>query len=186
MFLSLTIICVVAAAILAFVNKQTEPSIAFSKKEKLVNAIKEVVPGFDNSPSDESYMLPLDTGDSLKVYPAKKAGELIGVAIESYTMNGFSGEIKIIVGLKPNGEVIDYAILQHAETPGLGDKMGTWFRTDKNKQSILGRDLSQGPLSVSKDGGDVDAITAATISSRAFLDAVNRAYTAYANSDSKE
>jgi electron transport complex protein RnfG len=61
--------------------------------------------------------------------------------------------------------------------------MQDWFRTDKNKQSVLGRDLSKGELKVSKDGGDVDAITAATISSRAFLDAVNRAYAAYSGID---
>jgi len=183
MFLSLTVICVVAAAVLAFVNQQTSPSIVASKKAKLENAIKEVVPGFDNSPLDDAYMVEISSGDSLKIYPAKKAGELIGVAVESNTMKGFSGEIKILVGLKPNGEVIDYAVLQHAETPGLGDKMDPWFKTDKNKQSVIGRNLSSGTLSVTKDGGDVDAITAATISSRAFLDAVNRAYAAYANQE---
>jgi electron transport complex protein RnfG len=61
--------------------------------------------------------------------------------------------------------------------------MQEWFRTDKNKQSVLGRSLANGELKVSKDGGDVDAITAATISSRAFLNAVNRAYSAYAGTD---
>jgi len=177
---------VVAAAILAFVNKQTSPLIATSKKEKLENAIKEVVPGFDNSPLDEAFKIPLAEGDSLLVYPARKGTELIGVAVESNTMKGFSGEIKIIVGLTPAGEVIDYAVLQHAETPGLGDKMDPWFKTDKNNQNIIGRNLSDGALNVSKDGGDVDAITAATISSRAFLDAVNRAYVAYSKSELKE
>ena len=62
-------------------------------------------------------------------------------------------------------------------------KMQEWFRTDKNKQSIIGRKLDTNGLKVTKDGGDVDAITAATISSRAFLDAVNRAYSAYAGTD---
>lgn len=182
MFLSLTIICIVAAAILAFVNKQTTPLIAASKKEKLENAIKDVVPGFDNSPLDEAFKIAVSGGDSLLLYPARKGNELIGVAVESISMKGFSGEIKIIVGLTPAGEVIDYAVLQHAETPGLGDKMDPWFKTDKNNQNIIGRNLSESLLSVSKDGGDVDAITAATISSRAFLDAVNKAYSAYSES----
>ncbi|MDU1903250.1 MAG: RnfABCDGE type electron transport complex subunit G [Dysgonomonas sp.] len=182
MFLSLFIISIVAAAVLAFVNIQTSPSIIASKKQKLENAIQEVVPGFDNSPLSESYKLVSNEGDSLTIYPAKKSGELIGIAIESATMSGFSGEIRIIVGLTPQGKIIDYAVLQHAETPGLGDKMDPWFRTEKNNQNILGRDLSQSKLSVSKDGGDVDAITAATISSRAFLDAVNKAYATYSNS----
>jgi len=71
-------------------------------------------------------------------------------------------------------------VLQHAETPGLGSKMATWFKNPaKPSQSIIGRDLSQGMLAVTKDGGTVDAITAATITSRAFLEAVNKAYSAY-------
>ena len=72
---------------------------------------------------------------------------------------------------------------KHSETPGLGSKMQEWFRTDKNKQSVIGRTLTEDGLKVSKDGGDVDAITAATISSRAFLDAINRAYSAYKSVD---
>lgn len=185
MFLSLTVICIVAAAILAFVNEQTSAVIAVSKKQKLEESIRMVVPGFDNSPLEESFMAAVAQGDSVRIYPARKSGELIGVAVESNTMNGFSGEIRIMVGLKTSGEVIDYAVLQHAETPGLGDKMDPWFKTDKNKQNILGKNLSEKALSVSKDGGEVDAITAATISSRAFLEAVNRAYTAYVNSEIK-
>ena len=78
---------------------------------------------------------------------------------------------------------MNYSVLEHNETPGLGSKMEEWFRTDKGKQSVLGRDMKGGALKVSKDGGDVDAITAATISSRAFLDAVNRAYSAYTQTD---
>ena len=79
--------------------------------------------------------------------------------------------------------LLDYSVLQHAETPGLGAKLQEWFRADKNKQSVLGRTIPDGGLKVTKDGGDVDAITAATISSRAFLDAVNRAYSAFAGVD---
>ena len=178
MFLSLTIICVCVGGILAGVNELTREPIEQSEKAKLENAIKEVVPAFDNSPSEEAYFGKISEGDSLKIYPAKKAGQLVGVAVESYSMKGFSGEIDIIVGFDLEGKVFNYAVLQHAETPGLGDKMGLWFKTDKNRQNILGKNLSSCELKVSKDGGDVDAITAATISSRAFLDAVNRAYTA--------
>jgi electron transport complex protein RnfG len=180
MFLSLTMICIVTSGILAFVNTKTAGPIAYSKKQRLEEAVKLVVPDFDNSPLDESWMAEVASGDSLRIYPARKNGKLIGAAIESNSMKGFGGEIKVLVGLDVNGKLLDYAVLQHAETPGLGDKMGTWFKTDKNKQSIIGKDLSLGMLNVSKDDGEVDAITAATISSRAFLDAVNRAYAAFA------
>lgn len=180
MLLSLTIICGGAGAILAGVNDYTTAPIAASKAAALETAIKEVTPPFDNNPTKESYKAATAEGDSLLIYPAKKDGKLIGVAVESNTQKGFSGEIKVIVGFDADGKLFNYSVLQHAETPGLGAKMQEWFRMNKNKQSVLGRSLSDGNLQVSKDGGDVDAITAATISSRAFLDAVNRAYSAYA------
>ncbi len=183
MLLSLTIICLAAGAILAGVNMVTTGPIAASKAAALETAIKAVTPEFDNKPSAEAYMAVTGEGDSLRIYPAKKGGELVGAAVESNTMSGFSGEIRVIVGFDKSGKLYNYSVLQHAETPGLGSKMQEWFSTDKNKQSVLGRDLTQGELKVSKDGGDVDAITAATISSRAFLHAVNRAYSAYAGTD---
>lgn len=183
MFLSLTIICLVAGAILAGVNMYTSGPIAATKAAALEQAIKEVTPEFDNKPTEEAYMAVTTDGDSLKIYPATKGGEFVGAAVESNTKKGFSGEIRVIVGFDVNGKLLNYSVLQHAETPGLGAKMQEWFRMDKNQQNVLGKNLADGPLKVTKDGGDVDAITAATITSRAFLDAVNRAYSAYAASD---
>ena len=174
MFLSLTIICVVAGAILAGVNMYTTGPIAATKAAALEAAIKAVTPAFDNKPTD---------GDSLKIYPAKQDGKFVGAAVESNTMKGFGGEIRVIVGFDTEGKLLNYSVLQHAETPGLGAKMQEWFRTDKNRQSVLGRNLSDGELKVTKDGGDVDAITASTITSRAFLNAVNRAYSAFSGAD---
>ena len=183
MLLSLTGICVVAGAILAGVNQMTTEPIAASKAASLEAAIKAVTPEFDNKPAEESYMAATYDGDSLRIYPAKKGDELVGVAVESSTKKGFGGEIKIVVGFDPDGKLINYSVQKHSETPGLGSKMQEWFRTDKNKQSVIGRTLTEDGLKVSKDGGDVDAITAATISSRAFLDAINRAYSAYKSVD---
>lgn len=183
MLLSLTGICVVAGAILAGVNQMTTEPIAASKAAGLEAAIKAVTPEFDNKPAEESYMAATYDGDSLRIYPAKKGDELVGVAVESSTKKGFGGEIKVVVGFDPDGKLINYSVQKHSETPGLGSKMQEWFRTDKNKQSVIGRTLTEDGLKVSKDGGDVDAITAATISSRAFLDAINRAYSAYKSVD---
>lgn len=184
MFLSLTGICVVAGAILAGVNLYTTGPIAASKAAALQNAIQAVVPAFDNNPTEEAYMAATSDGDSLKIYPAKKDGKFVGAAVESSTNKGFSGEIKVIVGFDATGKLHNYSVLQHAETPGLGAKMQAWFSDTSNpKRCVIGRELSQGNLQVSKDGGTVDAITAATITSRAFLNAVNRAYSAYSGSD---
>ena len=123
-----------------------------------------------------------DTVNNLPVYRAYQDDTFVGAAVEA-SANGFGGEIKIMVGFDPQGNIIDYAVLQQAETPGLGTKIVDWFKTDKNNQSIKGKNPATNNLTVSKDGGEVDAITAATISSRAFLEAVQSAYNAYANND---
>lgn len=175
-------ISVFAAGALGIVNNLTREPIKLAEMAIQESAIREVTPGFDNTPVDEKYMLITDEGDSISCFPAKKDGKLTGVAIESYSTKGFGGEIKIMVGLEPDGRIFNYSVLKHKETPGLGSKMADWFRTKKNKQSILGLDPGKDKVWVSKDGGDVDAITAATISSRAFLDAIDRAYRAYMKS----
>ena len=84
-----------------------------------------------------------------------------------------------MVGFDMDDKVVNYEILQHAETPGLGSKMGDWFKDIESSKSIIGRDMTLGALAVKNDGGDIDAITASTITSRAFLNAVNSAYNAY-------
>lgn len=102
------------------------------------------------------------------------AGHEDGVAVEA-AVDGFGGQFRVMVGFDAEGNILGYEILEHQETPGLGSHMTHWFKNaDKPGQNIIGR--KAGNLTVSKDGGDVDAITAATISSRAFLKAVNQAY----------
>lgn len=184
MFLSLFTISLVVAVLLAQVNKMTAKPIAEAKALKLENAIKEVVPEFDNNPVEEAYKMPASNGDSLLVYPAKKGDDVVGFAINTYSNNGFSGNIQVMVGFDMEDNVVNYSILSHAETPGLGSKMNEWFRdAAKPSQVVIGRNLSEGNLSVSKDGGQIDAITASTITSRAFLEAINRAYAVYKASD---
>lgn len=186
MLLSLSLICLSVAILLAQVNKMTAKPIADAQAMKLKNAISEVVPAFDNDPTSEAFLMPTGEGDSLVVYPAKQGGEVVGYALNTYSNNGFSGNIQLMVGFDMEHKITQYSILKHAETPGLGSKMGEWFsNTEKAAQSVIGRDLSKGPLSVSKDGGDVDAITASTITSRAFLEAINRAYAVYTGSMSE-
>ncbi len=134
-----------------------------------MTAIKQVVPEFNNNPNKEMYRLPTGDGDSLDIYPAKKDDEIVGYAVNTYTKKGFSGNINLMAGFKPDGTIFNISVLEHKETPGLGSKMNDpAFRNqfnDKNPTSF--------ELKVKKDGGPVDAITAATISSRAFCDAVS-------------
>ena len=178
--LSLTTICLVAGAALSATNKYTEKAVTAAMEAELRSAIKKVLPEFDNDPAKDIYKLSIAGEDSLTVYPAINAGQTVGYAIESFSKNGFSGLIRVMVGFDSNGKILNFYVLEHNETPGLGSKMQEWFSTDKNRQSVIGRDMTKGVLKVAKDGGDVDAITASTISSRAFLEALNLAYSIHA------
>lgn len=184
MFLSLLIISLTVGLLLSQVHKITAEPIAAAKALKLENAIKEVVPNFDNNPVSEAYKMASAGGDSLLVYPAKMGDKVVGFAVNTFSNNGFSGNIQLMVGFDTENKVVNYAILSHAETPGLGSKMDQWFKDpEKPNQSVIGRNLSEGNLSVRNDGGQIDAITASTITSRAFLEAVNKAYAAYKESN---
>ena len=176
MVLTLFIITLVASTALGYIYELTKEPIAQSKIKKKLMAIKQVVPEFTNNPDEEKYKVASPDGlDSLEFYPAKKDGKIVGTAIETYTTKGFSGLIKIMVGFKPDGTIYNISVLEHKETPGLGTKMAD----SKFKDQFTGKNPSGFILNVKKDGGQVDAITAATISSRAFCDAVQKAYDAY-------
>lgn len=172
MVLSLTLISLGAAACLGFVYQMTKAPIELSVLNKKLSAIKMVVPEFTNNPNDEMYRVATGEGDSLEVYPAKKDSEIVGYAVNTYTNNGFSGNINLMAGFKPDGTIINISVLEQKETPGLGTKM----TEPKFKDQFNDKNPSGFLLKVKKDGGQVDAITAATISSRAFCDAVQRAY----------
>jgi len=173
MALSLTLISLVASACLGFVYEFTKKPIELSALNKKLNAIKLVVPEFTNNPNEEKYRLPTGEGDSLDIYPAKKDGVIVGYAVTTYTKKGFSGNISLMAGFKPDGTIANISVLEQKETPGLGTKM----TEPKFKDQFNDKNPAEFALKVKKDGGPVDAITAATISSRAFCDAVQRAYT---------
>ncbi|MEZ3561764.1 RnfABCDGE type electron transport complex subunit G [Duncaniella sp.] len=174
MVLSLGIITVVAAAALAGVYTATKEPIAQAKAEKQKSAIGQVLPEihFNNNPADEAAEVTVD-GETVTVFPARQDGELVGMAVESHDANGFSGLITVMYGFDPSGNIRGFAVMQHAETPGLGSKMDEWFSNPAH--TVIGLNANSANLTVSKDGGDVDAITAATISSRAFLRALTLA-----------
>jgi electron transport complex protein RnfG len=175
MVVTLLLITFIAAAALGAAYVLTEQPIAAARLAKINKAIAEVTPPFDNSPSDEVTEMTID-GLTLRLFPAKKDGALVGIAVETATTKGFGGLITLMVGFLPDGTIYKTAVVSHAETPGLGDKI------DKSKSTFSiqfeGKHPDDFKLAVRKDGGDVDAITASTISSRAFCDAVERAYRA--------
>ena len=180
MTLTLFIVASLSAATLAFVYKFTKDKIAEADLKKQKEALSYVLPEFDNNPIAESDTIPSDIpGDAYKlvVFPAYKNGKFVGAAVKSFTLNGFSGRFDVMVGFLPDGTIYNTIVLSHSETPGLGDKI------DPKKSDFAlqfkGKNPATFKLKVKKDGGDVDAITAATISSRAYCDAVQRAYNAF-------
>jgi electron transport complex protein RnfG len=179
MLLSLALISIVVATLLALVYGMTKEPIAKAEKQRQENAIKEVVPNFNNNPAEEKFEVEISDTSKLTVFPAKKDGKLVGIAVETNTAKGFSGKITIMVGFDTEGTIKNYSVLKHAETPGLGAKMQKWFSNpSKPSQNVIDRKWNNN-VKIKKDGGDIDAITAATITSRAFMDALNRAYEAY-------
>ena len=183
MLLVLTGVTVISVALLAYVNQLTAGPIAEAEAQALSDAVRAVVPGFDNDPIAEQKIQKVN-GVDYAVYPATKGGTYIGAAIEASTM-GFGGTLRVLVGFDAEGNILDYSLLSHAETPGLGSKAGTWFKKG-GKGDIIGMNPGKAPLTVDKDGGQVDAITASTITTRAFLSAVNAAYAAYAGQDTTD
>jgi electron transport complex protein RnfG len=181
MAMSLTLISLFASAALGFVYEFTKGPIEISLLNKKLDAIKQVVPEFTNNPNEEMFKLPTGEGDSLEVYPAKKGDEVVGYAIKSFTNKGFSGYIGLMVGFKPDGTIYNINVLEQKETPGLGTKMVPEGTPDQPsfKDQFKEKNPASFALKVKKDGGPVDAITAATISSRAFCDGVQRAYNTF-------
>lgn len=167
----LTVATMIAGFLLGYVHQTTAEAREKAANDKLIGAINGVVSGFDNDPVAEKRTVAVGE-QSVTVYPATRGGELIGCAVESSSENGFSGEVKIVTGFDRQGNIQGYAVTSHAETPGLGARMGEWFRGEGSR-TVIGRNPASEALKVSKDGGDIDGITAATITSKAFLEAVN-------------
>ena len=174
--LTLTLIAVIAGVALAAVYSVTKTPIEMAQQQKKNAAISQVLPGFQGELKECVCTVEGDK-DPVTVRLAYQDGQCCGAAVETYTNKAFSGRFDIMVGLDAEGKVLGTAVLKHSETPGLGAKI-----TDSEShfiQQFVGMNPAANPLKVKKDGGEVDAITAATISSRAFCDAVNRAVAAF-------
>lgn len=168
MAIVLTVISVVAGAALAYVNELTKGPIAEIQQRNEAQAIKTVL-------CDENAVITdtVSNGDVV-LYLTDN-----GAAVKTTDpLNGsFGGGLTIMVGLSKDFQVLGYTVLLSNETPGLGAKADEWFQKG-GKGEIVGR--TAGQLATTKDNGDIDAITASTITTRSFLRAVNNAYAEYA------
>lgn len=183
MVVVLTAVAVISGAVLASVNHATEAPIKAQGEKTLAEGIKNVMATEDLQVAWED-TIRLDINGKEQAFVVHHVndaqGNALGAAVESTTM-GFGGDLKVLVGFSGDDKILGYTVLQHAETPGLGAKADVWFKNGAAPASnIVGRVMDAAkPLTVSKDGGEINAITASTITSRAFLNAVNQAYSAY-------
>lgn len=180
MVLVLVGVAAIMGCVLAYVNEITTEPIAKQAEKTLADGIKSVMGGGELkvAKSDEVKQNIGGKEYTFVIHQAVDAqNNSLGAAVES-TTGGFGGDLKVLVGFDNDGNILGYTLLQHAETPGLGAKADKWFQAD-GKGSIIGKNPATDDLTVSKDGGSVDAITASTITSRAFLLAVKQAYNAY-------
>lgn len=169
------VICFASGLLLATVNRVTAPSIANANEKRKVGALNIVLPAHDNTPLVDT----LDTTfeeQSWTFHIARQNQALVGAAVESSVDSGYAGKIIIMVGIKADGSVNAISILEQKETPGLGAKI----EEPTFKDQFQSRSLKNTVWKVKKDGGDIDQITAATISSKAVTEAVHRALEAFA------
>ncbi len=160
-------ICVLAGGLLATINQITKKPIEQSLRTEKMQAMKKVLPPYDNDPMT-CICVVKDNGKSWTNYVARKNGQFVGAAFESSSDQGYSGTIRILVGVTPSNTVQGLEILQQAETPGLGARITEPAFLDQFKE----KNIETTKWKVKKDGGDIDAITGATISPRAVLDAL--------------
>lgn len=169
-------ITLVAGLSLGYVNDLTLEPKAKARLAKKVKALELVLPEFDNNPIDEVVLHKLEeVKDSVEFYPAMQDSVFIGAAVTGASEKGYSGLVKLMVGFEPDGKIRNITVLEQKETPGLGTKM----KGEKFIKQFRGKDPSSFDMKVKKDGGEVDALAGATISTRAFSEATVQAYEVY-------
>ncbi|GAA6528509.1 MAG: RnfABCDGE type electron transport complex subunit G [Prevotella sp.] len=178
MVLVLVGVCIVIGCLLAFANQITKGPVARKSQKLLQAGIMTVMGGNCQVASTDTVRQNMEGKElSFVIHNTTRNGEPYGAAVEAQS-NSFGGPLKVLVGFDTKGKILGYTVLKTSDTPGLGAKAGQWFQKGA-KGDIIGKTPGSSGLSVSKDGGTVDAITASTITSRAFLKAVNEAYEAY-------
>ena len=169
----LTSIALIAALALTGVYALTKGPIEKGQREKKEKALQAVLPEYQGTVVD-TVIVDADNEEIPVHLAIGENGELCGAGIETYTKKAFAGRFDLMVGFDAEGTIVNTEVIKAGETPGLGDKI------NKDKSDFALQFNHQNPadfqLVVKKDGGDVDAITAATISSRAYCDAVQHAY----------
>ncbi|GGY68877.1 electron transport complex subunit G [Cellvibrio zantedeschiae] len=181
--LLLGIFALATTALLAFTAEFTKARIAKSEREAQQKALFEIVPRarHDNDILSETIEVPADAWAGLglksadEIHVARHADNTVAVIIPAIAPDGYSGDIRMIVGINADGTIAGVRILDHHETPGLGDKIelkkAQWI-LDFNGKSLQNPSASQ--WKVKKDGGTFDQFAGATITPRAVVNQVRK------------
>jgi electron transport complex protein RnfG len=186
LLITLTLIAACAGLILSLVESATREPIKEQRRIQMLKALSAVLPEYDNSPDTD--IVTLDNGVDKKgkpvqvtFYRARESQQLVGTAFKVIAPDGYSGNIEVMVGVKPDEQINAIEILAHAETPGLGSKI-----TEGGFKDIFkGKGLDNADWRVKKDGGEFDQITGATISPRAVVGAVKKGLKFYRENQQK-
>ena len=196
-------ICAIASAALAFAANITKEPIAKAKKAKVYNGLKTVLPPFDNDLVKTAKTYKTENGALVEIYTAKKSGKVVGYAAKASVTTGYGGYVEGLIGLDPSGKITNYVISSHNETPGLGSraterkvrktifnlcekKSGSELPPNRILDQYKGHSAAADdawklrPWKLKKDGGDVDSVTGATISSNAVCGIAWEAVSAFA------
>jgi len=180
--LLLALFALLCTGLVAVVNQQTFDEIKLQQQKELMGILHQLIPDelHDNELTAQCTLLQnkeaLGTEDALPAYIATAAGKPVAIALEAIAPDGYNGNIKLIVGINTQGEVLGVRTLSHQETPGLGDKIE--LRKSDWVTKFVGKVLTSEDdkqWQVQKDGGDFDQFTGATITPRAYVKAVKRA-----------
>ena len=187
--LILTAFTVVGTALLSGTFEATKSPIAESERQAKLHLLSQVMPAslHDNDLLADSLDLPATPALGLKsgarIYRARLQGAPAGVVLEAIAPDGYSGEIKLLIGIAVDGTLTGVRVLAHKETPGLGDYIdlahSDWI---KNFDGLSLAKVPEAGWKVKKDGGQFDYMTGATITPRAVIKAVHNALQYYAQS----
>lgn len=176
MIFSLVGVSVFSGFMLGFVYEQTKAPIQAAQNRMELEAITDIIGSdYDNNPFEDKTYIDDDNGNKLEFYPARKDGQIKAFAIKTFSNKAFGGKLELIAGFGINGKILGYKVVNSQETPGLGTKVS---EADFAEQ-FRGLRPQSPAFNVRQDGGEIDAVTSATISSRAVIDAIRKAYNAY-------
>lgn len=171
----LTLVAAISGVLLAVTDHVTRDPIRAAARQELLDSLGRVLPPHDNMP-DRDLVTAEEGGRRWTFHVARQGGRYAGAAFQCSTDKGYSGTIDLLVGVADDDTVCGLVVLRHSETPGLGAKIALPEFT----RQFAGRSLAATRWAVAKDGGDIQAISGATISPRAVTAAVREGLDVYA------